>query len=58
MRIIIEFLFLTYETSNCLENIVTFLYHTSSLMHLDGSSMMFPLGSCEVSGLAISDPLT
>ena len=35
-----------------------FLYHTSLLMHRDGSSGMFPLGSWGVSGLATSDPLT
>ena len=39
-----------------LELFVLFLYHTSSLMHRDGSSVMFPLGSCGVSGLATSDP--
>ena len=36
-----------------------FRYHTSSLMHQDGSSAMFPLGSGGgVSGLATSNPLT
>ena len=34
----------------------TFLYHTSSLIHRDGSLVMFPLGSRGVSGLATSYP--
>ena len=35
-----------------------YIYHPSSLMHRDGSSVTFPLGSWGVSGLATSDPLT
>ena len=34
------------------------MYHTSLLMHRDGSSVMFPLDSWGISGLATSDPLT
>ena len=33
-----------------------YTYHTSSLMHRDGSSVMCPLGSQGVSSLATSDP--
>ena len=37
--------------------LVWHFYHTSSLKHRNGSSVMFPLGSQGVSGLATSDPL-
>ena len=37
--------------------VCVYLYHTSSLMHQDGSTVMFPLGSQGVLGLAASHPL-
>ena len=47
-----------FNAKSCLYIYIFYLYHTSSLMQRDGSSVMSPLGSWGISGFATSDPLT